>query len=70
MERRGTSELSKLKQEADFGNNRLRLMKQDLDKSGECLLEQFHFEEVEDVTWRYGCSSWRSKWQGMIAKEK
>ncbi|GFV30523.1 retrovirus-related Pol polyprotein from transposon TNT 1-94 [Trichonephila clavipes] len=32
-------------------------------ESGECLLEQFHFEEVEDVTWCYGCSSWRSKWQ-------
>ncbi|GFX74754.1 uncharacterized protein TNCV_3121831 [Trichonephila clavipes] len=24
------------------------------------LTEQFHFEEVEDVTWCYGCSSWRS----------
>ncbi|GFS99905.1 uncharacterized protein TNCV_1063321 [Trichonephila clavipes] len=28
-------------------------------ESGECLLEQIYFEEVEDVTWC--CSSWRSK---------
>ncbi|GFT34840.1 retrovirus-related Pol polyprotein from transposon TNT 1-94 [Trichonephila clavipes] len=39
-------------------------------ESGECLLEQFHFEEVEDVTWCYGCSSWRSKMARMITKRE
>ncbi|GFX76720.1 uncharacterized protein TNCV_664271 [Trichonephila clavipes] len=51
----------KIEAELILEANRLQLMKQDLEKSGECLLEQFHFEEVEDVTWCYGCSSWRSK---------
>ncbi|GFT16514.1 uncharacterized protein TNCV_281461 [Trichonephila clavipes] len=50
----------KIETELILEANRLQLMKQDLGKSGECLLEQFHFE---DVTWCYGCSSWRSKWQ-------
>ncbi|GFU76517.1 retrovirus-related Pol polyprotein from transposon TNT 1-94 [Trichonephila clavipes] len=59
MERRGLPELSKVEAELILEANRLQLMKQDLE-SGECLLEQFHFEEVEDVTWCYGCSSWRS----------
>ncbi|GFX30379.1 uncharacterized protein TNCV_595491 [Trichonephila clavipes] len=48
----------KIKAELILEANRLQLMKQDLEN----LLEQFHFEEVEDVTWCYGCSSWRSKW--------
>ncbi|GFV15019.1 retrovirus-related Pol polyprotein from transposon RE1 [Trichonephila clavipes] len=38
-------------------------------ESGECLLEQFHFEEVEDVSWCYGCSSWRSKCQERLPKK-
>ncbi|GFX23300.1 uncharacterized protein TNCV_1558991 [Trichonephila clavipes] len=48
----------KIEAELILEANRLQLMKQDLEKAGECLLEQFHFEEVEDVTWCYGCSSW------------
>ncbi|GFY27393.1 uncharacterized protein TNCV_2070131 [Trichonephila clavipes] len=51
----------KIEAELILEANRLQLMKQNLGESGECLLEQFHFEEVEDVTWC--CSSWRSKWQ-------
>ncbi|GFV08132.1 retrovirus-related Pol polyprotein from transposon RE1 [Trichonephila clavipes] len=39
-------------------------------ESGECLLEQFHFEEVEDVTWCYGCSSWKIQMARMITKRK
>ncbi|GFX76251.1 hypothetical protein TNCV_902761 [Trichonephila clavipes] len=62
MERRGLQSCPKLKQ-ADIEANRLQLMKQDLEKRGECLLEQFHFEEVEDVTWCYGCKAMEIKWQ-------
>ncbi|GFV30812.1 uncharacterized protein TNCV_1623381 [Trichonephila clavipes] len=60
MERRGTSRVVKIEAELILEANRLQLMKQDLE-SGECLLERFHFEEVEDITWC--CSSWRSEWQ-------
>ncbi|GFX04630.1 hypothetical protein TNCV_2773611 [Trichonephila clavipes] len=62
MERRGDFRVVKIEAELILEANRLQLMKQDLEKA-ECLLEQFHFEEVEDVTWCYGCNSWRSKWQ-------
>ncbi|GFU33375.1 retrovirus-related Pol polyprotein from transposon TNT 1-94 [Trichonephila clavipes] len=59
-----TSELSKIEAELILLEaNRLQVDETRFGESGECLLEQFHFEEVEDVTWCYGCSSWRSKWQ-------
>ncbi|GFT71668.1 hypothetical protein TNCV_403491 [Trichonephila clavipes] len=58
-----TSELSKIEAELIVEANRLQLMKQDLEKAENAYLKQFHFEEVEDVTWCYGCSSWRSRWQ-------
>ncbi|GFV65662.1 uncharacterized protein TNCV_1051531 [Trichonephila clavipes] len=53
----------KIEAELILEANRLQLMKQDLEKAENSYFEQFHFEEVEDVTWYYGCSSWRSKWQ-------
>ncbi|GFV48031.1 uncharacterized protein TNCV_3172671 [Trichonephila clavipes] len=52
----------KIEAELILEANRLQLMKQDLEKAENAYLK-FHFEEVEDVTWCYGCSSWRSKWQ-------
>ncbi|GFU96109.1 hypothetical protein TNCV_842861, partial [Trichonephila clavipes] len=61
MERREDFRVVKIEAELILEANRLQLMKQDLEKEEECLLEQFHFEEVEDVTRCYGCSSWRSK---------
>ncbi|GFV10037.1 hypothetical protein TNCV_1648991 [Trichonephila clavipes] len=50
MERRG---LQSCQSEAELilEANRLQLMRTRFRESGECLLEQFHFEEVEDVTW-------------------
>ncbi|GFU97720.1 retrovirus-related Pol polyprotein from transposon TNT 1-94 [Trichonephila clavipes] len=60
-------ELSKLEQSLILEANRLQLMKQDLES--EKAYEQFHFEEVEDVTWCYGCSSWRSKCKNELQKK-
>ncbi|GFS72180.1 hypothetical protein TNCV_124821, partial [Trichonephila clavipes] len=53
----------KIEAELILEADRLQLMKQDLEKAENAYLNSFHFEEVEDVTWCYGCSSWRSKWQ-------
>ncbi|GFU90275.1 uncharacterized protein TNCV_3238231 [Trichonephila clavipes] len=50
----------KIEAELILEANRLQLMKQDLEKAENAYLSSFHFEEVEDVTWCYGCSSWRS----------
>ncbi|GFX50962.1 uncharacterized protein TNCV_2733131 [Trichonephila clavipes] len=46
MERRGL-QVVKIEAELILEANRLQLMKQDLEKA--CLLEQFHFEEVETL---------------------
>ncbi|GFT24958.1 hypothetical protein TNCV_3022111 [Trichonephila clavipes] len=53
----------KIEAELILEANRLQLMKQDLEKAENAYLSSFTFEEVEDVTWCYGGSSWRSKWQ-------
>ncbi|GFU80218.1 retrovirus-related Pol polyprotein from transposon TNT 1-94 [Trichonephila clavipes] len=53
----------KIEAELILEANRLQLMKQDLEKAENAYLSSFTSEQVEDVTWCYGCSSWRSKWQ-------
>ncbi|GFX54328.1 uncharacterized protein TNCV_3824271 [Trichonephila clavipes] len=53
----------KIEAELILEANRLQLMKQDLEKAENAYLSSFTSKEVEDVTWCYGCSSWRSEWQ-------
>ncbi|GFY55082.1 retrovirus-related Pol polyprotein from transposon TNT 1-94 [Trichonephila inaurata madagascariensis] len=51
---------SKIEAELILEANRLQLMKQDLEKAKNAYLSNFTSKK-SDISWCYGCSSWRSK---------
>ncbi|GFW34267.1 uncharacterized protein TNCV_3280471 [Trichonephila clavipes] len=60
----------KIEAELILEANRLQLMKQDLEKAENAYLSSLTLKKSKThISWCYGCSSWRSKWQERLPEK-